>query len=113
MEVYILEWMGWFVFIIILCYAAYPGKVKKLESKVKKLQIKQNGDKKMSKIISDLIGKQCKIEAEDLILNENFNCTVLDSDDEWIKFTYTDKKNNIMTKILRIDAINSIELKNV
>jgi len=112
MEVHILEWMGWFAFTIILCYASYPGRVKKLEDKVKKLEIKQKGDKKMSKIINELVGKQCKIKTEDEIINENFNCTVLDTDDEWIKFTYTDKKNNIMTKILRIEAIDSIDLKN-
>lgn len=108
-----MEWIGWVVFIIILFYISYPGKVRKLESKVKKLQIKQKGDKKMSKIINDLIGKQCKIETEDLIINDNFDCTVLDCDDEWIKITYTDKKNNVMTKILKIDAIDSIELKNI
>ena len=105
-----MEWMGWIVFAIVLCYASYPGRVRKLESKVKKLQTKQKGDVKMSKIISELIGKQCKIETEDII-NGSIDCTILDSDDEWVKLTYTDKKNNMFTKILRIEAINSIELK--
>jgi hypothetical protein len=67
----------------------------------------------ISKIINDLVGKQCKIETEDLVINDNFDCTVLESDDEWIKITYTDKKNNVITKILRIDNIDSIEIKNV
>lgn len=111
MEVHILEWMGWFVFIIVLCYASYPGRVRKLESKVKKLQIKEKGDKSMSKIINELVGKRCKIETEELVINDNFNCTVLECDDEWIKISYTDKKNNVITKILRIDNIDSIELK--
>ncbi len=106
-----MEWMGWFVFIIVLCYASYPGRVRKLESKVKKLQIKEKGDKSMSKIINELVGKQCKIVTEELVINDNFDCTVLECDDEWIKISYTDKKNNVITKILRIDNIDSIELK--
>ena len=106
-----MEWMGWFSFFIILCYASYPGRVKKLESKIKIIEKKQKGDNKMSKIINDLVGKNCKITTEDALVNEMM-CTVLDADDEWIKFTYTDKKNNIKTKILRIDSIENIELSN-
>ena len=33
-------------------------------------------------------------------------------DDEWIKITYTDKKNNTKTQVLRIDCIDNIEIIN-
>ena len=113
MEVLVLEWIGWFSLIILLCYSSYPSKVKTLENKVKKLEFKLRGDNyKMSKIINELKGKRCNIETDEIIINETFNCTILDTDDEWIKFTYTDKKNNLITKILRIEEINSIELMN-
>lgn len=108
-----MEWIGWVALAIIICYSSYPGKVRELEREVKRLKINQKGDKKMSKIINDLVGKQCKIETEGLITNEAFNCTVLECDDEWIKILYTDKKNNVMTKILRIDAVHSIEQMNI
>lgn len=110
-----MEWIGWLSLIIILCYSSYPRKVKKLEIKVKRLERNQEGGAKMSKIISDLIGKNCKIKAEEALLfsgNTEVACTVLDADDEWIKFTYTDKKNIVKTKILRIDSIDSVELAN-
>jgi len=105
--------MGWFAFIIMLCYSSYPGKVNMLECKVKKMERKQRGDNYMSKLINELVGKTCKIQTNgDSIfdINTDVNCTVLDTDDEWIKFTYTDKKNNFKTKILRIDFIENIEL---
>jgi len=108
-----MEWMGWFSFIIIMCYSSYPGKLKKLESKVKKLERNQNGDCEMSKIISELIGKECKIKTEEAIFfagNAEVNGTVLDVDSEWIKFSYADKKGVEKTKILRIDSLDSIEL---
>ncbi len=110
-----MEWVGWLSFIIMLFYSSYPGKVKKLESKVKNLERKQKGENTMSKIIHELVGKTCKITTNgDSIfdIDTDIICTVLDVDDEWIKFTYTDKKNNVKTQILRIDCIDNIEQLN-
>lgn len=67
----------------------------------------------MSKIISELVGKNCKIKTEEGLLfagNTEVKGTVLDVDDEWIKFTYSEQKNVIRTKILRIDSIDNVEL---
>lgn len=108
-----MEWMGWFCFIIILFYSSYPGKVKKLEAKVKRLERIGRGDLEMAKIISDLVGKECKIKTEDVVVavgTTEFQCTVLEVDDEWLKFSYYDKKKACKTVIIRIDAIESMEL---
>lgn len=105
--------MGWMSFILVLCYSAYPGKVRKLEGKVKTLERKVKGENNMSKIMAELIGKECKIKTEEALLfagNNEVKCVVLDVDDEWIKFTYKDKKDVEKTKILRIDALDSVEL---
>lgn len=106
-----MEWAGWIALMILLFYSSYPKRVKRLERKVKKWR-KQQGGSTMSKIIHDLIGKRCKIQTEEGLLagNGDFVCTVLEVDDEWIKYTYTEKKGNIKTKILRIDAIEKVEL---
>ena len=37
-------------------------------------------------------------------------CLVLDTDDEWMKVRFTDKKNNQITKLLRIENIDEIEI---
>lgn len=108
-----MEWVGWISLIIILCYSAYPGKVKKLESKVKRLERSQKGDINMSKIICGLVGKSCKIRTEEaLVLTgaQEIECDVLDADDEWITIEYYDKKQNKKVKIVRIDSIENIEL---
>lgn len=108
-----MEWIGLICLAIVLCYSAYPGKVNKLERKVKKLEKKREGGISMSKIISELVGKECKITTEAaLALSGSVEvlAKILDVDDEWIKFTYTDKKGNVKTKILRIESIDSVEL---
>ena len=106
--------MGFFSFMIILCYSSYPGKVKRLEKKVKKLQLKEKGENKMSKIISELVGKKCVITTTDALQfvgDSKVKCDVLDVDDEWIKISYTEKKGNTKVKIIRIDAIDGVEVE--
>ena len=59
-----MEWFGIAALLLLLCYSAYPGKVKRLETKVKRLEKKQRGVAYMSKLINDLVGKQCIIRSE-------------------------------------------------
>ena len=109
----LLEWIGWFSLIIILCYSSYPAKVKKLEKKVKILERNNKGDFQMSKIISSLVGERCRIRTDEaLSFNGSIDivANVLDVDDEWIKFSFVDKKGATKVKILRIEAIDNIEL---
>ena len=106
-----MEYCGIIALVLLLCYSAYPGKVKRLESKVKRLEKKQKGDNYMSQLI---VGEQCTIKSE-AILNfagkTELSCTILDADDEWMKICYTDKKNKQVTKLLRIEAIDEIEIE--
>lgn len=76
-----MEWIGLVALALILCYASYPGRVKRLEATVK--------NRKATK------GRKCH---------------VLDADDEWIKVSFTDKKKNQITKLLRIENISEVEI---
>ncbi len=107
-----MDWIGWFSLIIIICYSSYPGKVKKLEKKVKVLERKEKGNFQMSKIISSLVGERCRIETDDAFFNGAMDviANILDVDDEWIKVSFTDKKGIDKIKILRIESIENIEL---
>lgn len=109
-----MEWMGCIAFIMAISYCGYPGRVNNLEGKIKRLERKQRGNHEMSKLINELIGKTCKIQTnEDSALDiDEIPCTVLDTDDEWMKITYTDEKNGQKTAVLRIDSIEKVELIN-
>lgn len=77
-----------------------------LERKVKKIERNVNGGSKMSGIIKDLIGMECTIDGDGFF---STRCTILDVDDEWVKLIVHEKKKEL-TKIIRIDNIDSITL---
>ncbi len=127
-----MEWIGLVCLGLILCYSGYPGRVKTLESKVKKLEKKNaalsrtnsdaknrsaEGALKMSQIINDLKGKKCNMvlrDSIDSLFDNKLACTVLDTDEEWIKINCVkeDKKKGESSetiRIIRIDDIESIE----
>lgn len=108
-----MEWFGMVALVLVLCYATYPRKVNRLEAAVKSLERKQRGENEMSKLINELVHKQCKIKSDDalqLVGTAELQCLILDTDDEWMKVRFTDKKKNQVTKLLRIENIDEIEL---
>lgn len=107
-----MEYFGLISFVLIICYSSYPEKIKKLESKIKKLERTLKGEKSMSKVLSDLINKKCiLVTDEGLVLasKRELKSTILDVDEEWIKFTFTDKKGILKTQILRVDSIERVD----
>lgn len=105
-----MEWIG-FVALALVLY--YLEKVEKLEKKMKKLNQKQKGGNPMSKMIMDLIGHRCKLYTDEaLSINGKtyIDCLILDADEDWIKFSYTDKKNEEKTTILRIEVLKSADV---
>ena len=107
-----MEWFGIVALLLILCYSTYPGKVRHLEAKVKQLEKKQRGVAYMSKLINDLVGKQCIISSESIFSlagKTELSCKITDADDEWIKICYTDKKDKQVVKLMRIENVDSIE----
>ena len=51
-----MEWFGIVALLLLLCYSAYPGKVKRLETKVKRLEKKQRGVAYMSNSLNSMAG---------------------------------------------------------
>ena len=108
-----MEWIGLVALALILCYSSYPGRVKRLEATMKKVERQQRGENVMSKLISDLVQKECKIKTDDalqLVGSTELLCHVLDADDEWIKVSFADRKKNQITKLLRIENISEVEI---
>lgn len=107
-----MEYFGIVAFILMLAYSSYPEKVKRLESKVKKLERNIKGGKTMSKILSELINKKCILVSDEglsIVSKREIECTILDIDDEWIKFTFTDKKGVEKMQILRVEDIQRVD----
>lgn len=60
----------------------------------------------MSKLISDIIDKECTIG---VLFLHNVKGVIIDADDKWIKFKYTKKKKEYV-EMIRISFITSISL---
>lgn len=104
---------GLVAFVFVMVYSSYPLKIKKMNSKIKKLEKKYRGEVIMSKILTELINKKCILVTDmglEIVSKREFECIILDADDEWIKFTFTNKKGINQTQILRIDNIERVEL---
>ena len=110
-----MEYMGVAAFIM-ACYLigqSLPDKVKRLEAKLKRFERKQKGENTMSKLMNELVGKECKIKTDDalsLVGSQEMQCVVLDTDDEWMKVQYIDKKKNQVTKLIRIENVDGVEI---
>ena len=79
-----MEYLGVLAFVIVLCYMSYPDKVKKLERKVKKLEKERCRESIMSKLIEELVGRDCKISSEkgiNFVGKTEFECHVMDCDE--------------------------------
>ena len=108
-----MEWLGLIAFVLVMFHSSYPSKTEKLISKVNKLERKQRGGSYMSKLISEIIGKECQIslsahsEWTDI---RKYQCYVLDADDDWIKIRLKDKKKGEIIKLIRIEDIDNVEV---
>lgn len=95
-----------FLFVVMIFYSI---RIKRLEHEVNKLNINQKGERNMSKIIKDIIGKQCRI-----IQNFDFTAvlfaTILDVDENWVKISFINKNKTQGIKIIRIEDIKSVEV---
>lgn len=108
-----MEWIVPIILTFSLFFCSDTKEIKKLKGKIKKLEKGYKGGCEMSKIISSLVGKQCKIKTDEGTLFSPSGETifsVLDTDDEWMKLSYIHKKHGEKIKIIRIDSICKIEL---
>lgn len=99
---------GLFAFIVAMTLIGLPSRVNKLEHKVKKIDSRYRGETSMSKMFEELVGRECKITFCSGINSVKY--TVLEIDEDWIKISSTNKKQQVKTELVRIDEINRVEI---
>ena len=65
----------------------------------------------MNNMLTDLIGQRCVIRNENeeyLTGSPNVACHVLAADEEWIKVAYIDGAGNRVTRMERVETLDSI-----
>ena len=99
-------WALGFVPLVIMYYIYHSQKVKKLENKIKRIEQKQKGNKEMSRLLKELIGKTPTIFGQ---VFGTDNWEVVDVDEEWVKLRRVDKKGKEKFKLQRIEDIQTVE----
>jgi hypothetical protein len=110
-----MEFFGIISFGLICSVLSKVDKISYLEQRLKKIERKEKGDLKMSRMFQDLVGKECKIILENgtgaITIGEvGLLCNILEVDDDWIKIQYKTKKNEIKTSLLKICNIEEVEI---
>ncbi len=59
-----MEWIGLVALGILLCCSSYPGRVRRLEKRLRRLERKQRGGSEMSRLVNELVGKECEIDLD-------------------------------------------------
>ena len=101
-------WALGFVPLVIMYYIYHSQKVKKLKNKIKRIEQKQKGNKEMSRILKELIGKTPTIVGQ---VFGTDNWEVVDVDEEWVKLRRVDKKGKEKFKLQRIEDIQAVEFE--
>ena len=99
-------WALGFVPLVIMFYLSHTQKVKKLENKIKRIEQKQKGNKEMSRLLKELIGKTPTIVGQ---VFGTDNWEVVDVDEEWVKLRRVNKKGKEKFKLQRIEDIQTVE----
>ncbi len=99
-------WALGFVPLVIMYYIYHSQKVKKLENKIKRIEQKQKGNKEMSRLLKELIGRTPVIVGQ---LFGTDNWEVVDVDEEWVKLRHVDKNGKEKFKLQRIEDIQDVE----
>ena len=60
-----METFGLIALCLVLGYASYPARTKKLERKIKKFEKARKGENTISKLLTELLGKKCNIFTDD------------------------------------------------
>ena len=99
-------WALGFVPLVFMFYLYHTQRVKKLENKIKRIEQKQKGNKEMSRLLKELIGKKPTIFGQ---VFGTDNWEVVDVDEEWVKLRRVNKKGKEKFKLQRIEDIQTVE----
>ena len=98
----------WIIFILflIIIYASSEKKVKRLNKRIKRLEKQVKGNQDMSRLLEELKGQTVTV----LVSGVGFEYEILDIDEDWVKLTRVNHKQQRETKLVRIEDIQGIQL---
>ena len=98
----------WIIFIpfLVIIYASTEKKIKRLNKRIRRLEKQVKGNQDMSRLLEELKGQTATV----LVSGVGFEYEILDIDEDWVKLTRVNHKQQRETKLVRIEDIQGIQL---
>ena len=98
----------WILFIpfLVIFYASSEKKIKRLNKRIRRLEKQVKGNQDMSRLLEELKGQTVSIRLNGF----GSNWEIVDFDEDWVKLTRVNHKQQRETKLVRIEDIQGIQL---
>ena len=98
----------WILFIpfLVIIYASPEKQIKKLNKRIKRLEKQVKGNQDMSRLLEKLKGQTATVTVDGV----GFEYEIIDIDEDWVKLTRVNHKQQRETKLVRIEDIQGIQL---
>ena len=98
----------WILFIpfLIMVYASSEKKNKRLNKRIKRLEKQVKGNQDMSRLLEELKGQMVTITVNGF----GTEYEIIDIDEDWVKLTRVNNKQQSETKLVRIEDIQGVQL---
>ena len=98
----------WILFIpfMVIFYASSEKKIKRLNKRIKRLEKQVKGNQDMSRLLEELKGQTVTITVNGF----GTEYEIIDIDEDWVKLTRVNHKQQRETKLVRIEDIQGIQL---
>ena len=98
----------WILFIpfLVIFYTSSEKKIKRLKKRIRRLEKQVKGNQDMSRILEELKGQTVTVTVNGF----GTEYEVMDIDEDWVKLTRVNHKQQRETKLVRIEDIQGIQL---
>ena len=98
----------WILFIpfLILIYTDSEKKIKRLNKRIRRLEKQVKGNQDMSRLLEELKGQTATVTVD----GGGFEYEIIDIDEDWVKLTRVNNKQQRETKLVRIEDIQDVQL---
>ena len=98
-------WLS-FIPLLFLIYTSSEKKIKRLNKRIKGLEKQLKGNQEMSRLLEELKGQTVKVTVNGF----GTEYEIIDIDEDWVKLTRVNHKQQRETKLVRIEDIQGIQL---
>ena len=91
---------------LVIFYTSSEKKIKRLNKRIKRLEKHLKGNQDMSRLLEELKGQTVTVTVNGF----GTKYEIMDIDEDWVKLTRVNNKQQSETKLVRIEDIQGIQL---